>query len=130
MRSNIGSSAQWMSSKKRMSGCTSASVLMTSRAAHEISCGLRSPSTASSSPEASPIRSATASSSQHARSFSNASSSGSSSVIPTADLIISASGQYVTLSPYGRQRPLSTLAPSTESTNSRTSRLLPTPGSP
>ena len=38
------SSAQWMSSKRRMSGCTSASVCITSRAAHAISCGLRSPS--------------------------------------------------------------------------------------
>ena len=51
MRSNIGSSAQWMSSKKRMSGCTSPNVCMTSRAAHEISCGLRSPSTASRRPD-------------------------------------------------------------------------------
>ena len=41
-----------------------------SRAAHAISCWLRSPSTASSTPAARPSRSATASSSQQARSFS------------------------------------------------------------
>ncbi len=50
--SSSGSSAQWMSSKKRTSGCTSASVTMTSRAAHAISCELRSPSSASSIPAA------------------------------------------------------------------------------
>jgi hypothetical protein len=82
-----------MSSKKRTSGCTSPSVSMISRAAHEISWALRSPSSASSIPDASPSTSATASSSQHARSFSNASSSGSSSEMPAAALIISASGQ-------------------------------------
>ncbi len=97
--SSRGSSAQWMSSKKRTSGCTSASVTMTSRAAHAISCELRSPSRASSMPDARPSTSATVSSSQHSRSFANASSSGSSSEIPAAALIISASGQYVTPSP-------------------------------
>ena len=67
---------------------------MTSRAAHAISWELLSPSSASSMPEARPSTSATVSSSQHSRSFANASSSGSSSEIPAAALIISASGQY------------------------------------
>ena len=39
MRSSSGSSAQWMSSKRRTSGWTSAIDSMTSRAAHAISCG-------------------------------------------------------------------------------------------
>ncbi len=130
MRSRSGASAQWMSSKSRISGCTSAIPCMTSRAAHAISCGLRSPSSASISPAASPRTSATASSAQHSRSFSNASSSGSSSEMPAAAFTISPSGQYVTPSPYGSARPMSTLARSTPSRNSRASRLFPTPASP
>ena len=43
MRSRSGASAQWMSSKRRTSGCTSAIPCITSRAPHAISCGLRSP---------------------------------------------------------------------------------------
>ncbi len=93
MRSRSGSSAQWMSSKKSTSGWTSPSVCITSRAAQEISCALRSPSSASSIPEARPRTSATVSSSQQALSFANASSSGSSSEMPAAALTISASGQ-------------------------------------
>ena len=89
-----------------------------SRAAQAISCWLRSPWTASSTPVARPSRSATASAGQHSRSFSIATSSGSSSAMSAAPLTISASGQYVMLSPYGRQRPLRTVAPSSESRNS------------
>ena len=64
------------------------------------------------------------------RSFSTASWTGSSSAIPADDFTISASGQYVIPSPYGSARPARTVAPSSAATNSRTRRLLPTPGSP
>ena len=93
MRSSRGGSAQWMSSNRSTSGWTSAIPSITSRAAHAISWGLRSPSSASMSPAARPSTSATASSAQHSRSFSNASSSGSSSEMPAAALTISPSGQ-------------------------------------
>ena len=128
--SSSGSSAQWMSSKPSTTGWVSASFSTNARAAQAISCGERSPSSASRTPDARPSRSATASSSQWAFSFSNASSIGSSSEIPATVLTISASGQYVMPSPYGRQRPTSTVEPSRPSTNSRANRLLPTPASP
>ena len=105
-------------------------LLAEARTAHAISCWARSASTASRTPTASPSRSATASSSQQARSFSYALSSGSSSEMPADAFTISAIGHHVTPSPYGRQRPLSTVAPSSPSRNSRARRLLPTPGSP
>jgi hypothetical protein len=57
-------------------------------------------------------------------------SAGSSSEIPAEALTISARGQYVIPSPYGRQRPTSTVASSSPATKSRESRLFPTPGSP
>ena len=101
--SSSGSSAQWTSSKTRISGRASASSAAHSRAAHAISCWLRSASIPSSTPTASASRSATASSPQQARSFETASWTGSSSVIPAATLTISASGQYVTPSPYGQR---------------------------
>ena len=91
--SSSGSSAQWMSSKTRTSGCTPASRSDHSRTAQAISCWLDSLWTASSTPEASPRRSAIASSSQQTFSFSTASLTGSSSVIPAETLTISATGQ-------------------------------------
>ncbi len=63
------------------------------RAAQAISGAARSPPTASSTPEARPSRSATASSPQHARSFSDAASIESSSVMPAAVFTISDSAQ-------------------------------------
>ena len=75
-----------MSSKTSTSGCAAASCSAHSRAAQAISCWLRSPSTASSTPAARPSRSATTSSSQETSSFSCASSTGSSSEIPAARL--------------------------------------------
>ena len=103
--SSSGSSAQWMSSKTMISGWTSASSSANSRAAQAISGAPRSPSTASITPDARPSSSAIASSPQHSISFCLAVSIGSSSVIPAADLTISASGQYVMPSPYGSARP-------------------------
>ena len=91
--SSSGSSAQWMSSKTSTSGWVCAMSCAHSRAAQAISCWLRSPWTASSTPVARPSRSATASAGQHSRSFSIATSSGSSSAIPATSLTISASGQ-------------------------------------
>ena len=108
--SSSGSSAQWMSSKISTSGCGWAIRSAHSRAAQAISCWLRSPETASSTPDARPSRSATASAGQESRSFSSATSSGSSSAMPAAALTISASGQYVTPSPYGSARPRRTVA--------------------
>ena len=91
--SSSGSSAQWTSSKTRISGLASASSAAHSRAAQAISCWLRSVSIPSSTPTASASRSATASSPHWARSFEIASWTGSSSAIPAATLTISASGQ-------------------------------------
>ena len=62
--SSSGSSAQWTSSKTRINGRASASSAAHSRAAHAISCWLRSVSIPSSTPTASASRSATASSPQ------------------------------------------------------------------
>ena len=70
MSSSSGSSPQWTSSKTSTSGLSAASCSAHARAAHVISCWLRSASTASSTPTASASRSATASSSQHSRIFS------------------------------------------------------------
>ena len=94
--SNSGSSAQWMSSKTSTSGCASASFVgpLARRPRRSPAGGARR-ATASRTPDASPSRSAIASSSQQTRSFSIASSSGSSSEIPADALTISASGQYV-----------------------------------
>ena len=130
--SSSGSSAQWMSSKTRISGCASASsvgplarrpgdLLLAALALDRLEhAGRRAPS-----------RSATASSPHWARSFSTASWTGSSSVMPAATLTISASGQYVTPSPYGqRSGRRGSSRPRRPSRNSRASRLLPTPGSP
>jgi hypothetical protein len=51
-------------------------------------------------------------------------------VIPAATFTISAIGQYVTPSPYGRERPVRIVERSTPSMNSRASRDLPTPAVP
>ena len=127
---NSGSSAQWMSSKTSTSGCIPESCSAHARAAQRSSSRERSRSLAPSRPAAVASRSAIASLSQHARSLSNASATGSSSVIPADCFTISASAQYVTPSPNGRQRPRRIVARSMPSTNSCTSRLLPIPGSP
>ena len=92
MRSRSGSSAQWTSSKPSTSGCASASDVAHSCAAQAISCPRRLPETVSSTPEASPSKSATASLEQASLSFSNASSGESSGEIPAASWTISASG--------------------------------------
>ena len=128
--SSSGSSAQWMSSKTRISGWVCDISCAHSRAAQEISCWLRSPWTASSTPVARPSRSATASAGQHSRSFSIATSSGSSSAMSAAPLTISASGQYVMLSPYGRQRPVEHRRSLERGEELVARRLFPTPGSP
>ena len=51
-------------------------------------------------------------------------------MIPAATFTISATAQYVTPSPYGRQRPARIVERSTPATNSRASRDLPTPAAP
>ena len=100
IRSSIGSSARWMSSNTSTSGCRSASSVAHVCAAQAISDADRSPApTASSTPDASASRSATASSPQQFRSFSLAASTVSSSVMPAATFTISAIAQYVTPSP-------------------------------
>ena len=117
-----------MSSKTRTSGCVWAISCAHSRAAQAISCWLRSPWTASSTPVARPSRSATASAGQHSRSFSSATSSGSSSAMPADALDHLRERPVRDALAVGRQRPTSTVVPSTESRNSRARRLLPTPG--
>ena len=93
IRSSSGSSAQWTSSKPSTSGCASAKLVAHSCAAQAISRPRRLPETLSSTPDASPSRSATASLVHASRSFSIASSGESSSEIPAAACTISASGR-------------------------------------
>ena len=130
IRSSSGSSAQWTSSKPSTSGCASAKLVAHSCAAQAISRPRRLPETLSSTPDASPSRSATASLVHASRSFSIASSGESSSEIPAAACTISASGRYAMPSPNGAHRPVRTLVRSSPAKNSCASRLLPIPGSP
>ena len=128
--SSMRSSAHWTSSNTSTSGCASASCSAQRRAAQLVSVDASASSAAPRTPSATPRRSATASLSQHIRSFSNASAAGSSSVIPAEALTIEAIGQNAIPSPYGRARPVSTVARSTPAVNSSTSLDFPTPGSP
>ena len=107
MRSSSGSSAQWMSSKHEHERLRRRRARRPRRAPPRRSpVAARSPRHGVEHPDASPSRSATASLAQHSRSFSIASSSGV--VVGDArrpPCTISASGQYVTPSPYGSARP-------------------------
>ena len=128
---NVGS-AHWMSSKTTRSGRRWASVSRSFRTDQNVSW---TPGVAESSPRKPPSRSATSAesgaSSRRRSSFRRASLGGSDSLTPVAPCSSSVIGQKVIPSPYGRQRPPTTVARSPiDATSSPVSRDFPTPATP
>ena len=116
-------SAQWMSSTTSTSGRSRASASTSLPTAQNVSSSLAV--AASERPRAADTSSVTRAASLPPPSPSKSVSSGAS---PAASCTISWSGQKVIPSPYGRQRPVSTLASSpTSPGSSRASRDLPIP---
>ena len=125
-------SAHWTSSNITTIGSSRCIDSRNRRIAQNVSC---MPADVSVKPETAATRSAISSASsapdRAAPIFDRAALRESVAVIPQASLTISAIGQNVMPSPYGRHRPPTTRASlRTPATNSRASRDLPTPAAP
>ena len=122
-------SAQWMSSTSRTKGRRSAEISSARLTAQNVSSAEND---SSISPIADPTRWVTSSwPGSIAASLTRAASRPSSAPIPAAARTTSPIGQYVTPSPYERQRPFSVAASAlTRSRNSLRRRDFPTPAGP